>query len=239
MTKTKLLIALGYGVYLLYAYASGALYFYIHPIYIIPAVVTGAVILALVLTTSVRRPSAAAEHDASEQDREPLSPLTLALLVVPLVLGFLLPPKPLGLATAAQRGIDAAPLGRLDDVAEFRVEQRPETYSIKDWVKAMQVDPEPSRHAGRPVQVSGFVYRDKRYPEDVFFVSRFVVQCCAVDATPVGLPVRATGAEVPEEGKWVAVEGTWEVAEVGGQRKAVVAPTSLKPIERPGQPYLY
>lgn len=230
MNRPAPLIALGYGAYLLYAFWTGTLYFYIHPIYILPTVATGLLLLALAATG--RQGGEPGGHGSPP-------PLAIAVLLLPLALGFLLPPKPLGLATAAQRGIEALPLGRLDDPPEFRVEQRPETYTIKDWVKAMQADPEPGRHAGQPVRVTGFVYRNDRLPGDWFLVARFVVQCCAVDATPIGLPVRAPEGKAPEAGSWVSVEGTWEVAEVRGERKAVIAPATVTPTERPEQPYLY
>jgi putative membrane protein len=227
------IIGAGYGAYLLYAYARGALYFYIHPIYVLPTLVTGLVLLALA--------AAAGRHGHARVSRA-----GAGLLVVPLALGFGVPPRPLGIATASQRGIaggflggDAAAFGRLDQAAEFRVETNPESYTVKDWVVAMQRDPEPARHAGKPVRVTGFVYRDAKLPEGWFVVARFVVQCCAVDATPLGIPVRGPGGRVPPEGGWVAVDGAWEVVEVKGERRAVVAPTSVAAIERPERPYLY
>jgi putative membrane protein len=220
------LIGAGYGAYLLYAYARGALYFYIHPIYVIPTVVTGLILLALA--------AAAGRHGHARVSRAGVT-----LLVVPLALGFLLPPRPLGLAAVSQRGGDAATFGRLDEPAEFRVEGNPAAYTVKDWVRAMQRDPEPGRHAGKPVKVTGFVYRDAKLPEGWFMVARFVVKCCAVDATPVGVPVRAPGGRLPPEGGWVAVDGSWEVVEVKGERRAVVAPASVAAIEQPAQPYLY
>jgi uncharacterized repeat protein (TIGR03943 family) len=139
----------------------------------------------------------------------------------------------------AQRGVETTPLGRTDDVGEFRVISRPETFNIKDWVRAMRSDPDPEGLVGKTVRVSGFVYPDRRLPEGWFFVARFVVQCCAVDATPIGLPVRTAAGIVPNEGAWVAVDGVWEVAETSRERKAVVTARSVTPIERPDRPYLY
>jgi putative membrane protein len=249
-------IALGYGVYLLYGYAAGVLYFYINPIYIIPTALTGAVLVLLGLIVALApRPrrgaqthsvefAVPAEHEAhtadeGRADHPRISWLTLGLLVLPLVCGFALAPKPLGVSTAAQRGVEVTPLGRVDDVVEFRVSSRPETYNIKDWVAAMRSDPDPESLAGKAVRVSGFVYRDSRLPDGWFLVARFVVQCCAVDATPIGLPVRTSGDASPKEGAWVAVDGAWDVAEIGRGRKAVVSATSITPIERPDRPYLY
>jgi uncharacterized repeat protein (TIGR03943 family) len=219
------LLAAGYGLYFLYSYWRGTLYFYIHPAYIVPTLVTGVVLVALAAAAgrSEHRPSRSA----------------VAALALPLVLGLLLPASPLGVGAALSRGLEASPLGRLEQPAEFRVETRPESYTVKDWVGALRRDPEPSRHAGKPVRVVGFVFRDKGVPEGWFVVARFVVQCCAVDATPVGIPVRAPGRPPPEAGAWVRVAGAWVVAEVGGERRAVVDAAAVEAVPRPEQPYLY
>jgi putative membrane protein len=231
MARLVAVLVAGFGAYLLHAFASGTLYFYIHPIYIIPTVVTG-VVLLLAAALGVGSPGPQEPHGGPSR-------VAVLLWALPLAVGLLLPARPLGLSTAAQRGVEAMPLGRLDDVPEFRVDARPETFTIKEWVKALQADPEPERQAGKPVRVTGFVYRDDRLPADWFLVARFVVQCCAVDAQPIGLPVRLVGADVPKAGAWVTVVGTWGLAEVHGHRRAVIVPTAVTPTERPEQPYLY
>lgn len=224
MRSPAALLAFGYGVYLLYAFATGALYFYIHPVYIVPSVVTGAVLIALAVTAGGRG--------------ERLSRPAATMLAVPLALGFLLPAQPLSPAAAGQRGVQPLTLGRDDRTPGFEPTAAPETYTIKDWIKAFAADPEPARHAGKPVRVTGFVHRDGTLPEGWFLVARFVVQCCAVDAQPVGLPVRGAGS-TPEPGRWVTVEGTWDVADLTGGRRAVIAATAIAPTPRPDQPYLY
>jgi uncharacterized repeat protein (TIGR03943 family) len=232
MGRGAALVTAAFGAYLLHAFAAGTLYFYIHPIYIAPVVVTGGVLVAVAalgLTAQGESPSAGGVVPAR---------LALALVALPVAVG-LLPARPLGLSMAAQRGVDALPLGRLDDVPEFAVNTRPEAYTIKEWVRAQQADPEPGHHAGKPVRVTGFVFRDDRLPRDWFVVARFVVQCCAVDAQPIGLPVRVVGGALPEPGSWVAVSGAWDVAEVRGERRAVIVPTTVAPTARPDQPYLY
>jgi uncharacterized membrane protein YcgQ (UPF0703/DUF1980 family) len=67
-------------------------------------------------------------------------------------------------------------------------------------------------------------------------VARFVVKCCAVDAPPWACPSAPTA---PEPGRWVTVEGAWEVAEVDGVRRAVIKPEAVTGTVRPDQPYLY
>jgi putative membrane protein len=226
-------LAAGYGAYLLQAALSGALYFYIHPIYIVPTVLTGLVLLALALASLLGDGD---NHHA----HEPPGPLTVIALALLLALGFLLPAQPLSAVSAERRGVELG--GRTASVEaapEPALGTKPERYTIKDWVKAFQADPEPSRHAGKLARVTGFVHRNDRLPADWFMVARFVVKCCAVDAQPVGLPVHSAGHPVPEPGGWVSVEGAWEVAEVGGERRAVLRAARITPTPRPEQPYLY
>jgi putative membrane protein len=226
VSRATRLLAVGYGLYLLYVYWSGALYFYIHPLYAIPTLVSGLVLLGLAMLVP-----------ATDQPG-PRRGLAAVGLAVPLLLGILVPPQPLGLSSAAQRGVELGPIAGVESPAPLSLGLAPEAYTIKDWVKAFQADPEPGRHAGKPARVSGFVYRSADLPADWFLVARFVVKCCAVDAQPVGLPVRAPGP-VPAAGQWVAVEGAWEVVETAGSRKAVIAATRVTPVPRPDQPYLY
>jgi uncharacterized repeat protein (TIGR03943 family) len=224
MTTPTALLAFGYGLYLLYAFATGALYFYIHPVYIVPTVVSGAVLVVLAVVAAGRG--------------ERLPRPAAAMLALPLALGFLLPPQPLSPAAAGQRGVQPLTLGREGRPAAFEPSTPPESYTIKDWIKAFAADPEPVRHAGKPVRVTGFVHHDATLPEGWFLVARFVVQCCAVDAQPVGLPVRGAAAP-PEPGRWVTVEGTWIVADTNGGRRVVIAASTIAPTARPDQPYLY
>jgi uncharacterized repeat protein (TIGR03943 family) len=220
----------GFGGYLLYAHATGVLSFYIHPLYVVPTLLAGLVlVVAAVLGAGGR-----AGGDAVRPSR-----VSVLLWTIPVAAGVLLPATPLGVWTAAHRGIEAIPLGRIEDVGEFRVDVRPETLTIKDWVRALQADPEPERVAGKPVRVIGFVYRDAGLPADWFLVARFVVRCCAVDAQPIGIPVRSTERPIPTSGSWVDIAGEWEVASIQGERRAVVVPTAITPTKRPEQPYLY
>ena len=47
------------------------------------------------------------------------------------------------------------------------------------------------------------------------------------------------GGALPEPGSWVTIAGTWDVADVRGERRAIIVPTTVAPTERPDQPYLY
>jgi putative membrane protein len=233
MRRAATLLPLAYGAYLVYAYGTGALYYYIHPIYLAPTLVAGLVLVGLAGIARWESGPAAASPGPSA--------LAAGVLALPVALGFLLPPQPLTVVTAAQRGVDVAFLGGAGEgsVPDTAWGAPPETYTIKDWVKAFQADPEPGRHAGKPARVTGFVYREAALPEGWFLVARFVVKCCAVDAQPVGLLVRAPEASPLEGGRWVRVEGAWEVVELDGRRRAAIGAARVTPTGRPEQPYLY
>jgi putative membrane protein len=232
VTSLLAVIAAGYGVYLLQAAVTGALYFYIHPLYVVPAVATALVLLALGLAGML----VGAPHGHADAAVRPWAVLAL---LAPLGLGFLLPPQPLSSLSATARGIDLTSVGAVASGPAFSLDLPTERFSIKDWVKALEVDPEPSRHAGKTVRVTGFAHRDDRLPAGWFLVARFVVKCCAVDAQPLGLLVRAVDHAVPPPGQWITVGGAWEVAEIAGERRAVIRGAAITPTERPAQPYLY
>ncbi|MFC4224814.1 TIGR03943 family putative permease subunit [Lysinibacter cavernae] len=98
---------------------------------------------------------------------------------------------------------------------------------------------------GEPVVVTGFVTADAN-DNNILFVTRFVIACCAVDAQPVGVPVRAPGWQAGAQwepladGDWVTVQGTL-VANPGGSSLTalVVSPTAIEMIEEPQEPYEY
>jgi putative membrane protein len=224
MSRTTIAVTVAYAAYLLYAFASGALYFYIHPLYIAATVASAVVLVALAVLAWGR---------AGESSR--MAPIILA---VPVLLGALLPAQPLSPLAAGQRGLGAASIATGDDAPELALHGRTETYTIKDWVKALQADPEPARHIGKTVRVTGFVYREEGAEPDRFLVARYILKCCAVDAQPVGLPVRSS-TPAPERGTWIVVDGTWDVERDGEHRRPVIVARMVTRTERPGQPYLY
>lgn len=98
---------------------------------------------------------------------------------------------------------------------------------------------------GEPVTVTGFVTGDAD-DDDLLHVTRFVISCCAVDAQPIGVPVRAPGWRVGAqwealgEGDWITVSGTL-AGNPGGSSLAtlVVSPIEIIHIEEPKEPYEY
>ena len=75
--------------------------------------------------------------------------------------------------------------------------------------------------------------------DDVFYVARFTVTCCAVDAQPVGVPVHLPGWQDRfEPDDWVAAEGRFGEDPAGGA-SPVLIPEAVEPTEQPEQPYVF
>ncbi len=242
--RIDFLILGGYGVYLIYGYFTQILQFYIHPSYFTLTLWAGIFLVGVVILGLTWNHAGAADeldphHPESEDSLR--SGVAYLLILLPLAMGFLLPPQPLSLATANQRGVDFNNLTiSRDEGKTVQFYRNTEEFTIKDWIKLFNTDPEPQHHVGKKVKVIGFVFRrDDNLPKDSFLLSRFVVTCCAVDARPIGLPVRYDAHQELEEGSWVEVQGTWDVGELAGKRTNFIRPVQVVKTQRPAQPYLY
>ena len=68
-------------------------------------------------------------------------------------------------------------------------------------------------------RLSGFVYKDPKLAKNQFVISRFVVTCCIVDATPIGIIVESPDAPNLKADTWVEVEGLLQKRIIGGADK--------------------
>ena len=164
----------------------------------------------------------------------------MLLVMLPILLGLLVPPRPLGVAALQNREIS---VGGMDSVLPAAVRsaqiKESEERTILDWVLAFHEGKWPAE--SDTADVIGFVYQDEAGQEGQFTVTRFVVGCCAADAMAVGLPVRLAEVLPPdgalEEGQWVRVVGRFATPE-GGAMPVLVA-EQLETVLEPNQPYLY
>jgi uncharacterized repeat protein (TIGR03943 family) len=73
-----------------------------------------------------------------------------------------------------------------------------------------------------------------------FWLSRFVIACCAVDATPVSLPVFRPGWDKElDVDSWVEVEGQIKAINTGGQVNFYLVADSIQAVDQPIEPYDY
>src|SRR5919107_2756411 len=111
--------------------------------------------------------------------------------------------------------------------------------TVADWALAFNLRSTPASYVGKEVDVVGFVFHPKGTPEDIFYVSRFSVTCCAVDARPLGVPVYSPGwQEEFKEDSWVHLTGSFAETEEDISEPVVVTPKNIEPTEQPEHPYV-
>jgi uncharacterized repeat protein (TIGR03943 family) len=164
--------------------------------------------------------------------------LSAGLLLGVALLGFLIPPRLFASDLARQRNVSDLTSLERGQVHSFRPSRPPEERSLTDWVRTLNVYPEPDAYTGQPVRVEGFVLHPPDLPKDSFLLARFVLTCCAADAYPIGLPVilpQGTPRYRPDT--WLRVSGYMKTVNLAGQRQVAIAAKKIEPIQAPSNPY--
>ncbi len=230
-------ILLALVVFIGFKIISGTLSLYINMQYM-PLTVFGIVILAI-MTFVVLRHSKADEHehyDSSHQHK--ISPSALMILIIPLLIGVLIPVHPLDAIAASTRGMNvSAPLVGTSQTREFQ--SAADTRNILDWIVIFNSINDLSPYVGQMARVTGFVYHDPRLPANQFIVSRFVITCCTADASAIGMIVNWNQSADLKESSWVEVKGPVQASKLGGQPIPLIEASYVQSTPQPDQPYLY
>ena len=165
-----------------------------------------------------------------------------AVLLGVAVFGMIYTPRAFASQTAVQRGISETLTLTRAQPQRFARAADPEERTVIDWIRLVNVYPEPDAYTGEGVDVKGFVIYPEGWPDDYLMVSRFVLTCCAADAYPVGLPVKLTAgktrADYPVD-SWLEVRGEMTTETLDGRRQLAIAPSELLEVEEPRNPYEY
>ena len=99
------------------------------------------------------------------------------------------------------------------------------------------------------MNITGFVVNLPELPDNYLLLSRFIITCCAVDASPIGIPIQLDNIqEKYESDTWLEVRGKMTTAtlairdrtdQIREKRQLVVEATLIKPIPTPADPYAY
>ncbi|MBX3000781.1 MAG: TIGR03943 family protein [Caldilineaceae bacterium] len=241
----KALLLIGLGFFLYSKIANGTLYFYISERYSWLTMI--AFIGLIIVGLSYRRgPDAQdhnhhdhAHHDHHHDHNHGLTWSGAFLVALPILLGILVPPQPLGASALATREIN---IGGADSVMPSVVRRSEQKAAIDrnilDWVTAFRMSRSSGeRFDGVEANLVGFVYREANQAEGTFWLARFIVGCCVADASPAAVLVRSSLHGDFEDGDWVRVDGRFHT-EVGAQAPVLMAET-VDLIPAPNQPYLY
>ena len=220
--------------------ATGRLTLYIHQRYIV--FTTSMAVVALVMASA----SVITQSRAYQQTHFAWWRRVAACVMVCVVAGMALfvPPTALTTTTATQRGINKGAAARLSaeklSHASIFAQRDYSRLTIKEWAGLLAQMHDSAFYRGKTVNLTGFITPDAADAQ-VFYVSRFVVTCCAVDAQAVGVPVYAPGwRERYQPNSWVTVTGDFAAhPQQHRQQPIVVVPRSITPTTQPKEPYEY
>jgi putative membrane protein len=229
----KVLLLYGLGAFICARFGDGTLLFYVNQRFV-PLIFLAALVLIVLSTVSIWF-----LFDTSKHGHRRIGWSGLALMALPVILGVLVAPTPLGGGALVNRRVTTVGLGGVSDGTTTVLKVDPGKRNVLDWVQAFSQAPDAAVFTGQEATLVGFVYRDEGCDDDHFLLSRFVIVCCVADAVPVGLPVRWPGAADLAGDQWVEVHGTFEVSEYGGETMPILVADRVTPTERPAQPYLY
>ena len=242
-----------FNVYTLSLYFNDQLTLYIHPRYALFTVGFNAISLVacgtgFVLTAWQIGKAPSGSGNAASPDfvgRIPWRPsLTVLVAGFVLVAAYALPARTLSSGTADQRSgnfnnTQVQPSGNGSGETLALFESDTSKLTIADWASAFSLKTSPSFYAGKEVDVIGFVFHPEGTPPDVFYVSRFRITCCSVDAQPMGVPVYSPGwQEEFEEDSWVHAVGNFAETDQDIVEPAAVTPESIEPVDQPADPYV-
>ncbi len=233
------------GLMLYAKISSGTLAFYINKRFEWLVFAGALIYLALALTLAYR--ALTLQHNtlravpvAVTQRGGATSWMGVGLLLLPAMIGFFAPARPLGASAISSRGIglQSAPASVGNITTLQRAASSPKT--ILDWLREISRTGDPKALAGSQADVVGFVYKnDPRFKSNQFMVSRFTVSCCVADATALGLIVESDALDSFKQDQWVRVVGRFKVGAFAEDTVPMIVAEKIEPTEQPAQPYLY
>jgi putative membrane protein len=226
---------------------TGQLGLYIHPRYFGFTLVMAAIGLVFVVASFFFSSSFVASDPVGRSTPRRRA-LTVAgsgiLLVIAAVTVLAIPPATLTSATATQREINSGGLDNSDAAEQAATLVGTGDYerlTVKEWVSLLAQSEDPALFADKAAKLTGFVLPDADDPDNVFYIARFVVTCCAVDAQPIGVPVYLPGwSNTYSTDEWVEVSGTFAPnPSTSAAASLAVKPTTIDSVEEPSDPYVY
>lgn len=237
----EVLAIAAWGILMLKYWLTGKLNLLIHPDYFW-LVITGGLGLLIVAGLKGWQLLRLRHRAMPEVQHLTLLPpgFSSSLLLATAILGIMFTPRVFASQTALQRGVTDFLAATRTQPQVFRSSIKPEERSLLDWVRTLNVYPEPDAYAGQKVKVQGFVIHSPELPPEYMLLSRFVITCCAADAYPIGLPVKLTkNRQAYPPDTWLEVEGQAIAEQLGGKRQLAIQASFLKKIPEPQNPYEY
>jgi uncharacterized repeat protein (TIGR03943 family) len=239
------LLMISLGLFLFVEIISGKLVWYINQRFIPLTVLAVIALLAIGLAViyEARRTPIEHHHEQDddhehEHDYGP-SKWRLAIVVIPLAIGILIPAKPLTVDALSGKGVSSSAPVVAGGTSAVKFDEAADERNILDWIRLFGSQTDASTYLGQNANVIGFVYHDPRLKENQFLVSRFAIVCCTADAFAIGMVVDwPNSASLPND-QWIKVKGPVQATELEGQKMPLIQAASVEQVQQPDQPYLF
>lgn len=235
-----------WGALLLTYWRTGQLALLVHPLYNGLIVAAGMLLLIASTFAGIKIVRGRSPKRTGDEEHLTVLPptLTSGILLAAAILGLLIAPKPLASAKAMQQQTSASVTVTRSNPQSFRANRDPAERSLVEWVRLLNVYPEPTAYEGQAMEISGFVLPatpGDGLPPGYIWLARFTITCCAADAYPLVLPVQLpeNRPKSYEADTWLLTTGTAQTAKIGRDRRLAVKATQVRPIEAPANPYEY
>ena len=224
----RLSIFIAWFLFILVLFSTGKLAIFIRKSYA-PLSLAAAIIIAGLIVNTLRE-----KHETSHT----LTWRFLALFLFPLVLALIARPDTLSTFAVARRGITSEVTisnTELLNMMKSHVEQegRYRTMTLKQALAIAKE--EPAQANGMLISTEGLVLKNKDTGTDTFTLIRFLIFCCAADATPLGIPVTWDKSVELKQDAWVRVNGKLVVDQNG----AKIVGEEVTVVPQPSDSYLY
>jgi putative membrane protein len=220
---------------------EGMLGFYIHPRYNVFTLVMAAIGVAL-MVIAFFVPHSGHSHAGHRHAKghSVMEWLSLGFVACVVVIALVLPPTTLSSYTAENRSFGTVATSPAANAIDLESTTSGfENLTVRDWASLLIQTQDPTFFRGKPFSALGTI-TDSGDP-DVFFLTRFVVTCCAVDAQPVSVPVYfPRWQEEFAVDTWVTVSGGFQaLPQVQEPGNLAVVSADIVVEEVPREPYLF
>lgn len=200
---------------------------YIHPRYI-AFTITMAVLALILLAT--------AKNDMHKNKRPESAPSYVPVAIIATFLFVLaLPAQPLSSQIAQARQQSQTTVKSNAPTSFDAYTSDYSHFDIEDWVSFLATRPSDETITGKKAAVTGFIYSDGA---DNLSVARFRLSCCAVDATPLNIPIRTTSNDIIlTRDAWYELSGSFSFE--SDKQSYVLNIETAKQIEVPKDQYVY
>lgn len=165
-------------------------------------------------------------------------------IIITLAIGIIIPPRVLSISSSFSMPQNTPEIQKEympnNIVKYLHLDTDSRKYSFSDWLNIRGLDNNFSFQKDKKVHLIGMVGVVEGVSSDIFFIERYRITCCAIDATPYGFPVSlGDWRNNFSENDWVEVSGKFRVEKRKGINKLIIIPDQINKIPQPDDPYMY